>query len=1449
MQSVSGALLAILTIILRDAAERQWTAGPAIPAADCGPWSAPLAPSRVEVTCAEAVLQPDILEEVARRLKTETGECRTDEHDIRLIATTTLGLCGGQGFIFMALVAARRPLHLSDTGRPPSVQELSSSLRPGCLMAIEYGAEDLWHERVAVGPGLQNAEGLVTSWWVLTPDGDFYEEDISMEADEGKRMMLLDMGKCLYRFEDGTTPADARVRQEAQQAAARMRAVGQEPPALTHYVTTESELAPLRGVGRRLRRRDAEPAAAVDGAATPVLPPPSEAPAVEDAGVLDGRDSVAPYLAVLPERAAPRDGRVWLISENAEGHETLGMEATPRAGDIFVTSTDGLVHRHGSFLRVQAVPNAECAEFVQGLRARRGGTAAAAGPSALRARASDPPPALEDDVRTLWVDYDEVGERFKSWKKAVQEGWEEPITAVQVQGPPGALHLARHMARRGGDPRRWWQEFARGNGISKSDRVHRKMISLTESYNLFGEYDQLNLGASAGIDKIARGMLGVIDAYSAGGGVPSWRMAAACEGEANCGGAIAPALRKWGVNKLTGHNEIESTRTRCCLRQRALTLDAGKVPLKVDEGAGADAATRTRWGIIGRVRALASSSRSRWPFLGEKLLLLLAVGVSGGSVLVIVSDSLLRSGPGGRDGDAPARGAAPQLDENPTNSEALAELQAREGARDFYEPPAAALRPGTCWSLAPGRERAGLFSVREKNGKLRLIFDARRANRGFSWGTFLARDIDEEVAGLVLERGELLRGRGRPLAPTARSVDASRARHYIYVNNIGVFGSDGNVAAARLEDVCGAFEARGLAVHEVATSDSGVEALGALLDGRRRRTGLTAKRFWRVRGASLLLAGRRRASGRQVEVALGRATFCGLVRRETLSAFATVRPSIRKHYDQPVALWPSVADELRVFAGPMALLVSRWESDWNPLVVAAGVSETGCGICPRCFDAREVAAIGRCRERDRYLAEDHAGARAAALGETSPPAEPLGVAGRLGRDGLTADPCFDEVSSSMTKQSSWAVVGGWRFREPEDIVVLEARAMLRGSRDRFGRNIRRLLFADNLGLALAVSRWRCRNFKVLAILRSSRVAGAKGTAGARALARSASQPDLSEAGARRLLGQLRAPVNSDPRFAEASSSESEEADAEVHQFSTFANVSRVTDIPLETLGDLAQRIGQGVAAARDMKLLAGAVHVQPKAGEQGPRALRRNWRALKGRQNLSPSTSRLPEARPIWCAVVNGLRSLRRSGMAFFICLTWSAYARPVQLMALRPEFLRAPSREFDATIELDHSWWAEIAPMLDALKSRPPGERVWTPSYPQLAATVQEVAHGLGFNLVVYQARHSGASSDMSPRRRTLAEAYLSLMASAKAGQAGAESRAASSDCGAGLPALAGPAHDFVLRDHKALVRAAFERDSVDLQARPRVESLEAGASADGGQPERILQSPGWRRHRAGAQ
>ena len=47
-------------------------------------------------------------------------------------------------------------------------------------------------------------------------------------------------------------------------------------------------------------------------------------------------------------------------------------------------------------------------------------------------------------------------------------------------------------------------EFMRDMSIQKSDRVAHELADVCEAFKLFGEFDQLNLGSSAGVGKICR---------------------------------------------------------------------------------------------------------------------------------------------------------------------------------------------------------------------------------------------------------------------------------------------------------------------------------------------------------------------------------------------------------------------------------------------------------------------------------------------------------------------------------------------------------------------------------------------------------------------------------------------------------------------------------------------------------------------------------------------------------------------------------------------------------------------------------------------------------------------------------------------------------------------------------------------------------------------------------
>ena len=98
-------------------------------------------------------------------------------------------------------------------------------------------------------------------------------------------------------------------------------------------------------------------------------------------------------------------------------------------------------------------------------------------------------PASEEDVRTLWVDFDEHGERFKTWRKVVQESSFQQYGDCPLEGPATQLALAKHMERHGGDPRRWLQGWQHAKQLETSDRAMHELKVLVDALYFFGTSD------------------------------------------------------------------------------------------------------------------------------------------------------------------------------------------------------------------------------------------------------------------------------------------------------------------------------------------------------------------------------------------------------------------------------------------------------------------------------------------------------------------------------------------------------------------------------------------------------------------------------------------------------------------------------------------------------------------------------------------------------------------------------------------------------------------------------------------------------------------------------------------------------------------------------------------------------------------------------------------------
>ena len=147
------------------------------------------------------------------------------------------------------------------------------------------------------------------------------------------------------------------------------------------------------------------------------------------------------------------------------------------------------------------------------------------------------------------------------------------------------------------------------------------------------------------------------------------------------------------------------------------------------------------------------------------------------------------------------------------------------------------------------------------------------------------------------------------------------------------------------------------------------------------------------------------------------ATFCGLVKRETLSVFCTSFVFTHEVGEMFVLLWPTVAAELQALAGLMMFFVSSWE-------LAADACDTRWEACRAVHKRAFVASVGRVWERDRCLSPDHVSAHVAALGASSLSPQMLHDTCEGAPTGLelVEKPSSQEVPQAMIHLRDWATL-------------------------------------------------------------------------------------------------------------------------------------------------------------------------------------------------------------------------------------------------------------------------------------------------------------------------------------------------------------------------------------------------------------------------------------------
>ncbi|CAK0824653.1 unnamed protein product, partial [Prorocentrum cordatum] len=371
---------------------------------------------------------------------------------------------------------------------------------------------------------------------------------------------------------------------------------------------------------------------------------------------------------------------------------------------------------------------------------------------------------------------------------------------------------------------------------------------------------------------------------------------------------------------------------------------------------------------------------------------------------------------------------------------------------------------------------------------------------GFSRSLYFAQAADQRR----LDRQPSLAGslrlsdRGPPLV-LGQGAAGSEPGHYMCVDNAGVIGVDAARVASALQEAQRDFDGDHLKFHEVEVLPEGGRTLGCYLDGRRRATRPTDERFAMVRKGLRCLLRRRKVAGWQLEMVLGHMTFMALVRREVLSIFHSVYAFVAQSYHAFSVLWPTVRDELNCYLGIMVMLESSWTRQWAPVVYSSDASLCGYGVAEACFGAEAVAEVGRVSELARWrlgagLARQHAFECAGFLLDSETGEVVRDEAGApkrldaelqrvLASERWELDPSFPEVPSWLLHDSHWATVMADRWAFADDILRLEARALVkaaaRAAHCQPVKECRSLLLGDNLAVVLCFCRFRSRDFRLL----------------------------------------------------------------------------------------------------------------------------------------------------------------------------------------------------------------------------------------------------------------------------------------------------------------------------------------------------------------------------------
>ena len=487
-----------------------------------------------------------------------------------------------------------------------SVKSQGAILRvlPGDLFLVRYGHDvSVDCERVALWP-VSNAE-----WSMLSPDGKVTVEELASLERIVKITGIDHYPADVDRVSAFEVPLEfehlrARIaagRKEARAARAGrgLSLTGPEPECAVDGWSGVSVALPAEtAIGRLAKRITGKKVGPPLGAGIPTLgpkrpstPPGDRAggPAVAGPnprklfGVADADDLLAKegfaWVCVDPFRSDKFSlGTTVDLSEGSvvRGNEGLFMlspgEFLPVRQVTLASAPDMLRDAFNNLGRLAGVgeggepdtPHATQAAIIKDLRVRLAGAidghSSVGGKDPLKESSAGVGGASAkeiEDIRTLSVDYDDHGERFKRWRDFAREvsfakfpDWPFEDSSSQ------SMYLVKHWDRHAEDGLSWLNKWFADRGVSPSERTGIEMKCLVTSLQLAGTYDHLNVPVLACLETIARRIAQIVEAYSIDARQPRWGGVHLYQGTTDAMSAIDPNLKANVVRKRKEELEV-----------------------------------------------------------------------------------------------------------------------------------------------------------------------------------------------------------------------------------------------------------------------------------------------------------------------------------------------------------------------------------------------------------------------------------------------------------------------------------------------------------------------------------------------------------------------------------------------------------------------------------------------------------------------------------------------------------------------------------------------------------------------------------------------------------------------------------------------------------------------------------------------------------------------------